>query len=118
MSTHLIRETLPEGFNYADRLQVESFMATASVDGASKVCLVAGAGGLPRLACRLRPPRLRGEWYITEYEAGWLYAKTSTTMPDGTSSAFDDGYLDQATGRMKWHKAHCADHNTSGCGVA
>lgn len=119
MTTHKTHEIMPEGFSYADRLQVEAFMATSSIPGASKVCLVAGAGELPRLACRLRPPTFWHDEMILAYKAGWRTARVVVEMPDG-SAAFDMGYLDQAVGRMKWHTPHCSSHNNSatGCGVA
>lgn len=117
MTNHITHETLPEGFNYADALQVEAFMSTSSIPGASKVALVAGPGELPRLACRLRPPRDRGVKYISDYRAGWTLGRKGIGSPDG-NAAFNDGWLDAIWGRMKWHLAHCSEHHqTHGCKV-
>jgi hypothetical protein len=156
---HRIHPKLPEGFAYADRLQVASYEATGSVNGAAKVVLVAvdpralEAAGPdeypsdyfdylakvtpPALACRLRPPRrwedivspvgrkgVNGpagrDWYIEEYNNGWACARRGSEdnpFSRGTSShAFDDGYLDAASGRMKWHLTYCADHDNCGEG--
>lgn len=119
MSRHATRETLPEGFSYADRLQVEAFMATGSIDGASKVCMVAGPGELPRLATRLRPPRRPG-YSTAEYKQGWEDGKNPSPDDILDSSAYAQGYLDRRDGRMKWHFVYCTSHNNSatGCGVA
>jgi len=115
INSYPVHETLPEGFMFADVLQIESFMNTSSVPGASKVCLVAGAGELPRLACRLRPPRDRGVKYISDYRAGWTLGKKNMGKADG-NAAFNDGWLDAVWDRMKWHLAYCSDHHqTRGC---
>lgn len=60
--------------------------------------------------------------YQREYEKGWR----CTNFEDGPfqtgtgSDAFEDGYLDQAAGREKWHLARCPNHDNTpdGCGVA
>lgn len=113
--THRVHDTLPDGFHYADRLQVAAFMATGSIDGASKVCLVAGDGP-PRLATRLRPPR--DNRYRGDYNEGW-HAGRRLEPVDLNSRAFGDGYRDAAEGRMKWHLAHCPNHgdHAEGCGA-
>jgi len=121
--SHQTHETLPSGFSYADRLQVDSFMATGSIDGAAKVALVAGAGELPRLATRLRPPYLWEADLITDYKEGWKDGKAhqrsriDMLSVDFQDSAYLAGYLDAAENRMKWHLAHCKDHGAhdSGC---
>ena len=96
-----------------------------------------------RLAVRLRPPRscadidralirlaaneagltcptARLEWYIREYNAGYKAASRTSDSPSFdravTSHAWDDGYLDRAAGRMKWHLTYCQDHDTCGEG--
>lgn len=118
--THKTHETVPDGFSFADRLQVDSFMATGSIDGASKVCLVAGPGDLPRLACRLRPPHLWTPDMVEDYKDGWADGKTLTPREhtDGDlDTAYAGGYRDAAENRMKWHLAHCKNHgdHESGC---
>lgn len=117
MSNHMTHETLPSGFSYADTLQIEAFLATGSVNGAAKVAYVAGAGELPRLAVRLRPPHRWGavvspvarrfagrtgfvvdnddnreahDWYVREYKNGWAAAGRGTdsvAWDSGTTSA-------------------------------
>jgi hypothetical protein len=37
-------------------------------------------------------------------------------MDAGTSHAWDDGYLDRAAERTKWHLTWCLDHDTCGEG--
>jgi len=117
--THEIHETLPEGFSYADRLQIESFMQSGSIDGASKVCLVAGAGELPRLACRLRPPRDWNPRQIRLYRDGWTAGRRGApvTMVACENDEWASGYRDAAEGRMKWHLAYCPSHgdHAEGC---
>lgn len=129
MSIYRIHERLPSGFTYANNLQIETFEASGSVDGAAKVVLVADAGELPRLAFRARPPRALHnvqsslgrasvstvEDYRAEYEKGWRAASRTTDFPSGTG-AHDDGYLDRASGRAKWHLTYCADHDECGEG--
>lgn len=89
-------------------------------------------GGLD-LAVRLRPPRNIEDiqsvafrtttdiaTYKAQYEAGWKASQrvgrtggVCQQWDDGSSShAFDDGYLDQAAGRPKWHLTWCLDHDT------
>ena len=94
------------------------------------------------LAVRLRPPRTladvdrhliridfrernipeaeRLEWYKDQYNAGYKAARRSgdsTAFDRGyTSHAWDDGYLDGAAGRAKWHLTYCTDHDTCGEG--
>ena len=122
MTNHKVHDSLPEGFSFADRLQVASFMATGSIPGASKVCLVAGAGDLPRLATRLRPPRDWDDVWRQNYKDGWRDGK-SLTPREYTGGDLDTtyaaGYRDAAENRMKWHLAHCSDHgdHEGGCGA-
>ena len=97
---------------------------------------------LAKLAVRLRPPRSYDDirrplitraareagipaaewrdWYIREYNAGYKAASRTSDSPSFdrgvTSHAWDDGYLDRAAGRMKWHLTYCADHDTCGEG--
>jgi hypothetical protein len=61
--------------------------------------------------------------YRDQYERGWKAANSlseSRVWESGMSSdAFDDGYLDAAAGREKWHMTRCANHDTvenGGCG--
>lgn len=100
--------------------------------------------GRTGLAVRLRPPRRWGdvispiarseafrrgiallpettdalEWYVTGYNRGWAAGKRSghsRVWNSGHSSApFEDGYLDAATGRPKWHNTYCTDHDNCG----
>lgn len=128
MTEYQIHETIPSGFSYADELQVIAFENTGSINGASKVCLVKTTG-VPRLAFRPRPPHLLKnvesflgrnsvktiDEYRAEYERGWRNARRSSYMPSG-SQAHDDGFLDGATGRPKWHLAHCTNHDECGEG--
>lgn len=115
MTNHKVHDTLPDGFAFADRLQIDSFMKWSSVDGASKIALVAGEGDLPRLACRLRPPRRPG--YVAEYKTGWADAKRPDANAVLDSQAYADGYRDRAEHRMKWHLAYCKSHgdHEGGC---
>lgn len=122
MSNHKVHETLPDGFCFADRLQIEAFMATGSIPGASKVCLVSGAGELPRLATRLRPPRDWEDSLRLDYKEGWKDGKAlapSRHTSGDLDTAYAGGYRDAAENRMKWHLAHCPDHgdHESGCGA-
>lgn len=114
---HKIHETLPDGFSYADLLQIDSFMATGSVDGAAKVCLVAGAVELPRLAVRLRPPPGWRQSWRDDYKSGWEDGLDEIDLHDDLDSSwwyYVAGYRDAAAGRMKWHLAYCADHDACG----
>jgi hypothetical protein len=63
--------------------------------------------------------------YTRDYNRGWAAAGRGGTCREwesGTSSdAFDCGYLDRATGRVKWHLRDCQQHSsavTGGCGQA
>jgi hypothetical protein len=63
------------------------------------------------------------EKYAKEYEAGWRAASRpeSAKWDSGASSdAWDDGYLDRAALRDKWHLVTCPKHgNLDGeCGEA
>jgi hypothetical protein len=131
---------LPSGFAFANRLQEDEFEASGSVHGASKVCLVRTGVGVIELGVRLRPPRkvedIRGplgrraaeslgvDGYIAQYNLGWQAStRVSRTGQDSeawgsgmTNYAWDDGYLDHAAGRAKWHLTYCADHDACGEG--
>lgn len=132
-------DKLPSGFGWATPDQAEAFNATGSVNGASKVALVRQEGGTVDLAIRMRPPRSYDDidreligidvqrhgitegaeavaWYTREYNAGFKAGKRSTEMPADKSHSWDDGYLDAAAGRLKWHLTYCADHDTCGEG--
>lgn len=133
---HRVHDSLPSGFSYANDLQSDEYNRTGSVNGAAKVIYVRGytEGNvrLPylNLAVRLRPPMsiddvrsnigaagmLDAAQYRTEYEKGWARAKRTDEYPSGGSGALEDGYLDQAAGRPKWHLAHCTDHDHCGEG--
>ena len=59
------------------------------------------------------------------YNSGWRsnYGDPSVRMQNRKGfdhRAFDDGYLDAAAGREKWHLRWCREHhnNDGGCGVA
>lgn len=64
------------------------------------------------------------EKYRAEYEAGWTTAgRTSDSSKYGSGGytwAWEDGYLDRAAGREKWHITRCPLHDNieGGCGVA
>lgn len=134
-----ICDTLPSGFAFANRLQLDEYQRTGSIHGASKLCMVGTAIEEPRrLAVRLRPPRRWGdvispiarseafrlrfrvtdpdnaellEWYISEYNRGWAARKRAVA---DSSEAWEDGYLDAAAGRPKWHYTYCTDHDNCG----
>lgn len=127
-TTPTIHETLPSGFHFADRLQVEAFEATGSIQGASKVAFVRVMGNEPdksegrtALATRLRPPRYWPDAMILAYKAGWKAGRAGApvTMRDVQSEPWAQGYRDAAENRMKWHLAYCEDHgdHESGCGA-
>lgn len=56
--------------------------------------------------------------YRREYRNGWAAADRpgdSAKWESGNSSdAWDDGYLDRAAGRERWHLTNCPDHDTCG----
>lgn len=60
------------------------------------------------------------DWYIGEYNRGWAAAARPGLCRDWDSGfsthAFDDGYLDRAAQRMKWHLTYCTDHDNCGEG--
>lgn len=117
---HKVHDTLPDGFAYADRLQIDAFMETGRVPGATKVCLVAGEGDLPRLACRLGPPTSWAAQQRVDYREGWL-TSTAGEPNDGTHTIqWGFGWDDASHGRMKWHLAYCPEHHAGpdGCGVS
>jgi hypothetical protein len=132
-----VHEKLPSGFSYANEFQVQEFADSGSVNGASKVLFVNDA-----LAIRFRPPRTfddiisplgrtavrplvlehgtvaaRDE-YVRQYNNGWQASKGESKAWDSgtTSHAWDDGYLDYAAGRPKWHLTYCVNHNECGEG--
>lgn len=142
---HRVHDRLPSGFAFANAQQSHEFECSESVDGASKVCLVRH-NGETLLTVRLRPPRdiyaiksslgrasalnhsldprEAAEWYVTQYNLGWQAStrvgrtgQGSEAWGSGTTNyAWDDGYLDQAAGRPKWHLTYCRDHDTCGEG--
>lgn len=66
---------------------------------------------------RLRVPAHKGERYVRDYRKGWRDSANPsdrTAFADGSGSdAYDDGYLDRATEREKWHLAWCENHDSS-----
>jgi hypothetical protein len=64
------------------------------------------------------------DWYKAQYNAGWAASKRvgrtgsdSVAFDRGsTTHSWDDGYLDQAAGRPKWHLTWCVDHDVCGEG--
>jgi hypothetical protein len=66
--------------------------------------------------------------YAKDYNRGWRYSATTggLDIPDRRGwtriEAWMDGYLDEATGRAKWHYRDCTDHTMAteghGCGEA
>lgn len=124
--TPTVHDGPPSGFHFADRLQAESFYATGSIDGASKVCFVRVMGNEPdksegrtALATRLRPPRDWPDAMILAYKAGWKAGKALDSDNGIQGEAFWKGYRDAAENRMKWHLAYCTDHgdHDGGCGA-
>jgi len=134
---------IPSGFHAADLHQQQSFRDTGSINGAAKVTVLPDGTVCTRLrpphrwAAVVSPlaRRFAGltgfvisnpdnaearDWYVAEYNAGWQASRRGTEhgpFQDGTSSdAYDDGYLDAAAGRMKWHLTYCTDHDTCGEG--
>lgn len=135
--THRIHDRLPSGFSFANEFQDEEFRKTGSVNGASKVCLVltnARESTASNLAIRLRPPRSIEDvvsrlgreaalkqceslrWYIAEYNRGWAAGARGPIDRSEQSHAWDDGYLDRAAGRAKWHLTYCSNHDECGEG--
>lgn len=139
-TTHKIHDRLPSGFTYANAFQAEEYATTGIVRGASKVVLVStGLDDETDLAVRLRPPSRYDEiagalpreeirrqglcatqalaWYKDEYNRGWAASKRQPEFPRHEAShSFDDGYLDYAAGRAKWHLTYCTDHDNCGEG--
>lgn len=62
--------------------------------------------------------------YRRDYERGWRYSSTSPGPSldhldaKGASAAEEDGYMDYATGRRKWHLAFCDCPEHEGLGPA
>lgn len=127
MTEHTIHPKLPSGFHFANELQAEAFNLTGSIHGASKVCLVRQGDDQVAVALRFRPPfdleqvksflgkrdAASVQEYREDYELGWRNADLDCDMPGG-SFAHDDGYLDRAAGRAKWHLTYCANHDDCG----
>ncbi len=131
-----IHDRIPSGFTYANEMQVEEYNRTGgSINGASKIALVKGQydDEDARIALRFRPPRSLEDVashlgrqavitvadYIAQYNAGYKAASRdySAAWDSGTTShAWDDGYLDRATRRPKWHLTYCLDHDNCGEG--
>lgn len=131
---HKVHDRLPSGFSIANGLQETEYNVSGSVHGAAKVCFVSRMASLGNmdfpvtdLAVRLRPPRtledirsnlgvrgmLDAVQYRLEYEKGWARAKRTSEYPSG-SYAQEDGYLDSAAGRAKWHLTYCSNHDACG----
>lgn len=75
----------------------------------------------------LRVPGHLGEQYVRDYRRGWRDSQRiargagETAFQAGTGShAYEDGYLDHAAAREKWHLAYCTAHSndSGGCGQA
>lgn len=141
MTEHRIHDRLPSGFTFADRMQARNYETKGFVPGAQKIALVKTDEGI-EVAARLAPPKYsdtvtrRGlireaiseagvnpenvlSWYIEEYNKGWQASRRGSTVAwesGRTSHAYDDGYLDAAAGRPKWHLTHCIDHDECGEG--
>jgi len=52
--------------------------------------------------------------YRKEYSNGWKAGLRggSRAWENGTATdAYEDGYLDAAAGREKWHLTHCTNHD-------
>lgn len=138
-----IHDRLPSGFAYANAQQADWFTQHGHVKGARKVVLVKRRDAEPGdpetdLAVRLGPPKAtlnglarlsadrekipledRLKWYEAQYNLGWAAGGRdhSEAWNSGmTNHAWDDGYLDRAAGRPKWHLAHCIDHDECGEG--
>ena len=76
---------------------------------------------------RYAVPHHLGEQYVRDYRRGWrdsariARGAEETAFQTGAGShAYEDGYLDHAAERKKWHLAHCDLHENSseGCGWA
>lgn len=76
---------------------------------------------------RYEVPHYLGEQYVRDYRRGWRDSQRiargaqETAFQRGEGSvAYEDGYLDHAAERKKWHLAHCDVHENSseGCGWA
>lgn len=65
-----------------------------------------------------------GAKYVRDYNRGWKADQRGTSLESGdragASKAWEDGFLDHAAGRPKWHLARCKAHHNSegGCGEA
>lgn len=59
-------------------------------------------------------------WYRKEYAAGYATAQRTSESRKYNSGeyswAWEDGYLDAAAGRGRWHLAHCPNHDECGWG--
>lgn len=76
---------------------------------------------------RYAVPHHLGEQYVRDYRRGWRDSQRiargarETDFQRGMGSrAYEDGYLDHAAERKKWHLAHCNHHanDGTGCGWA
>lgn len=69
---------------------------------------------------RLPVPRHLGVEYVRDYTRGWVASSrpgVSAEWDEGSgSAAFDDGYMDRAATREKWHLAWCDMHDNGGAG--
>lgn len=53
--------------------------------------------------------------YKRMYNKGWRRSERVGSIPDSANAEDDawmDGYLDNATGREKWHLLFCPDHDS------
>lgn len=128
MENVTIHKGLPSGFARANELQLAEYLETGYVQGARKVCLIEGREAA-ELAVRLGPPRFlksirsnlgqsdvdSAEEYVEQYNKGWRAASRADSYPD-MGWAMEDGYLDRAAGRAKWHLTFCSDHDNCGEG--
>jgi hypothetical protein len=63
-------------------------------------------------------------WYVREYNLGYraaARASDSKVFEEGAGSIpWNEGYMDRAAGRAKWHLTYCTNHDNTkaGCGDA
>lgn len=60
----------------------------------------------------------QGEEYVRDYNRGWAASGRRTVSSEWDAGygtvGFDDGYMDRAASREKWHLAWCDDHGECG----
>ena len=59
----------------------------------------------------LRRPEVTREDYNREYNNGWRAGARFSGLDGIHTDAWEDGYLDYATDRPKWHLRECTDHD-------